>query len=76
MLYAFRQKGKRLYLFRPVEDLSLLSEESLGAPALAGWGKQPVRPMAADLEKYVIKVCWCTLKVFDCEWFLNIFRWD
>ncbi|KAJ3025713.1 hypothetical protein HK097_006611, partial [Rhizophlyctis rosea] len=30
MLYAFRQKGKRLYLFRPVEDLSLLSEESLG----------------------------------------------
>ncbi|KAJ3046238.1 hypothetical protein HDV00_000050 [Rhizophlyctis rosea] len=54
MLDAFRSKGKRLYLFRPVEDLSLLSED-IGPPALAGWGKAPKRPMAADLEKYVIK---------------------
>ncbi|KAJ3280819.1 hypothetical protein HK104_000390 [Borealophlyctis nickersoniae] len=54
MLDAFRAKGPRLYLFRPIEDLSLFSDD-VAHPRMIGWGREPARPMAAELEKYVIK---------------------
>jgi len=51
MLEGLRKKGARLYLFRPVEDLS-----SLADGASISWTKPSSRPVANELEKYVIKV--------------------
>ncbi|RKO94243.1 inositol hexakisphosphate-domain-containing protein, partial [Blyttiomyces helicus] len=49
MLQNFRRKGPRLSLFRPVEDLTIFSEDN--AP-FAGLTQ---RPFENELEKYVIK---------------------
>lgn len=51
MLEKLRKKGPRLYLFRPVEDLSVLSESHERTSADRG-----SRPFTTELEKYVIKV--------------------
>lgn len=50
-----RLKGPRLYLFRPVEDLSALAED--GQHVLAGWGSSSpaAQPLANELEKHVLK---------------------
>ncbi|TPX58470.1 hypothetical protein SpCBS45565_g07990 [Spizellomyces sp. 'palustris'] len=52
MLENFRVHGPRLHLFRPIEDLSLLSTD-MEAQKGRGWDK--TRPTAYELEKHVIK---------------------
>ncbi|KAJ3086244.1 hypothetical protein HK102_013370 [Quaeritorhiza haematococci] len=55
MLEHMRRKGPRLYMFRPIEDLTVLSDSGM-KPGLVGWGRAPpTRPIANELEKYVIK---------------------
>ncbi|KAJ1570068.1 hypothetical protein HK096_003163 [Nowakowskiella sp. JEL0078] len=54
MLHNLRRKGARLYLFRPVEDLSVLSEA--GLPMNGKYSSQVNRPIANELEKQVIKL--------------------
>jgi hypothetical protein len=53
LLDKLRVKGPRLYLFRPVEDLSALTED--GESVIAGWGSSVNRPLANELEKHVLK---------------------
>ncbi|KAI8809960.1 inositol hexakisphosphate-domain-containing protein [Cladochytrium replicatum] len=55
MLDSFRKEGSRLFLFRPVEDLSILAEsESIGTVA---WGtRQTGKPLGNELEKHVMKM--------------------
>jgi hypothetical protein len=53
MLSHLRRDGPRLDLFRPVDDLSVFSEE---APSISGWRSASSRPIANELEKFVIKV--------------------
>ena len=48
-----RHDGPRLYLFRPVEDLSALAED--GQNVIAGWGSSVTRPLANELERHVLK---------------------
>ncbi|KAI9192964.1 inositol hexakisphosphate-domain-containing protein [Polychytrium aggregatum] len=52
MLQNIRHRGPRLYLFRPVEDLSVFAEEK---DTLMGWGQGPARKNINELETYVIK---------------------
>ena len=52
MLETIRKKGPRLYLFRPVEDLSVFSDSD---PAHSMGGRGSGQPIATELEKYVIK---------------------
>ncbi|KAJ3409888.1 hypothetical protein HDV05_004169 [Chytridiales sp. JEL 0842] len=52
MLSNLRREGPRLDLFRPVDDLSVFSED---APSMSGWSRAPSRPIANELEKFVIK---------------------
>ena len=53
VLETMRQDGPRLYLFRPVEDLSALAED--GQNVIAGWGRTPDQPLANELERHVLK---------------------
>ena len=51
VLEHMRKKGPKLYLFRPIEDLSALSPTD---QVIAGWGVQN-RPLANELERFVLK---------------------
>lgn len=55
MLENLRRRGPRLFLFRPVEDLSIFAENEKSG-SLSGWGVQSGMPVASELEKFVIKV--------------------
>ena len=57
MLEGMRRKGPRLYLFRPVEDLGVLSESFTPTSKLLRTSKQSGdRTQENEAEKYVIKV--------------------
>jgi hypothetical protein len=51
MLENLRRRGPRLHLFRPVEDLTVFSQE---APGHSGSGSS--KRIANELEKFVIRV--------------------
>jgi hypothetical protein len=55
MLETLRHRGPRLFLFRPVEDLSVFARESSESKVpLTAWGENI--PVPSELEKFVIKV--------------------
>ena len=53
MLAFLRRKGARLEMFRPVEDLAMLTEDRHPNSGIS-YGQQI--PMAKELERFVIKV--------------------
>lgn len=52
MLEKIRKKGPRLSIFRPVDDLSVLSE---GVGRITALGRGPSKPVVTELDKHVIK---------------------
>ncbi|KAI8918923.1 inositol hexakisphosphate-domain-containing protein [Entophlyctis helioformis] len=56
MLEYMRREASSLSLFRPIEDLSVFSQDVSQPPAfLAGWGPSVERPPVTELDKHVIK---------------------
>lgn len=74
VLESMRKKGPKLYLFRPVEDLSALSGDN--QVHIVGWGSKETQPLANELEQHVLRSREGTVLVSNSilkidQWFLS-----